>query len=56
MHFMTDEEYEETGIVELGDIITGGIGGDDQTPSVDLTMDQALSEDESVAAYPPHEL
>lgn len=51
---MNEEEYEQTGMIELGDIMISGIGDEDQTPSVDLTLDQALSEDESAAAGPPH--
>jgi hypothetical protein len=54
MHFMTEEEYEQAGVVEFGDIMMVGIDDEDQTPSVDVTLDQALSEDESVAVGPSH--
>jgi hypothetical protein len=54
MHFMTEEEYEQTGVVEFGDIMMVGIDDENQTPSVDVTLDQALSEDESVAVGPSH--
>jgi hypothetical protein len=53
---MTDVDYEQTGMIQLGNIMIARIDDDDddQTPSVDLTLDQALSEDESVAAGPSH--
>lgn len=56
MDILTEEEYEQTGMIELGDLRIMGIDDDDQTTSVDVTLDQALSEEESIATGPPHQL